>query len=350
MSMEPTPDVSPERATGPAGEGSAPWQRHDQRDAHSSGHGGFSVASPVLATRDATAHTAADLPDELADTDVSSGFGTLLEPVLRRACRGRLGEVRWFRADWQRGGALTGYATFEDDDGSAHRVVVKLPVPPCERHWLVQLQDAGVVPRVFAHGEALNGYDLAWVVMERLNHGPLGPSWGGAEFDLLIDAVGRFYAAAQQVPRVGRDAARWKVALKKAARKVAQWAQQWNDRPCDDWCHGDLHLGNAMTRQPPPSGPALLFDFAKTRVGHWLSDAVYFEHLFWSRPDRLDGRRLCSLIAQERKRQGLPVDADWARLADVKRALLAIGAPLSASQHRDPQHLQGALAVLERAV
>ncbi|MFP3422344.1 hypothetical protein R0K19_23525, partial [Bacillus sp. SIMBA_161] len=39
-------------------------------------------------------------------------LGATLEPIVRAACGGRLSPVTWFRTDWQRGGAATGYATF----------------------------------------------------------------------------------------------------------------------------------------------------------------------------------------------------------------------------------------------
>src|SRR5690606_21050581 len=116
------------------------------------------------------------------------------------------------------------------------------------------------------------------------------------------------------------------------------------------WCHGDLHLANAMTRDAPPNGPAVLFDFAKARVGHWVQDAIYFEHLFWARPQRLKGRKLAKHIAHERKRLGLPVDPDWARLAEVYRSLLAMATPAVLDHDGDPVHLQACLSILERGV
>jgi len=325
----------------------------------------------TLPDDDEASHTAAPIPGDARQ----SFFGHALEPALRRACGDRLSEITWFRTDWQRGGALTGYATYAtDDDGQPHGVVVKLPVPPCERHWLIALQPHdGVAPRVYAHGDAVNGYDLAWVVMERLTHGPLGGAWGGAEFDLLAEAVGRFYAAADAHPRVGEplrkdwpaiyersrkqahhfslaESQRWNTALKRAHRKLRDWIVRWEDRPCDDWCHGDLHLANAMTRRPAPHGPAVLFDFARTRVGHWIEDAVYFEHLFWARRDKLDGRKLCSMIAQERRAHGLPVRDDWPKYAELKRTLLAMSTPAMLQHDGDPRHVHAALEVLERAV
>ena len=309
---------------------------------------------------------------ELDGFDAASApFGASLEPVLRKSCEGRLSAVGWFRTDWQRGGALTGYATFRNAAGVDVPVVVKLPVPFVELDWLRRLQDAdGLVPHLFAHGVELGAYDIAWVVMERLSHGPLGQAWNGSEFDLLADAAGRFYRAASSVPVTGEtprrdwekvlhlsrenvkehDVAheqRWSAALKRVHKKIREWTAEWDGRGCDDWCHGDLHLGNAMSRAAAPAGPAVLFDFAKVHRGHWVEDAVYFEHLFWARRHRLAGRKLCSQIAHERKRHGLLVDPDWPRLASIKRALLAMCVPANLDLEGDPHHVQACLEVLE---
>ncbi len=302
----------------------------------------------------------------------ASPFGAALEPNLRHACDDRLGRITWFRSSWQRGGAATGYATFHDDDDREMPVVVKVPVPPIERDCLVHLQRSNdVAPRLFGHGQSLNGYDLAWVVMERLPHGPLGSAWEGAEFDLLCQAVGGFYAATADMPVHGqprdkdwpaileaarrnitedhdvRHEQRWKNALKKCHKALEGWIEAWQQRPCDQWCHGDLHLGNAMTRTLPPDGPALLLDFAEAHPGCWVEDAVYFEHLYWARRAKLGGRKLCSLIARQRKALGLEVDADWPRLAGIKRALLAMSTPAMLEHDGDPLHVEAALGVLE---
>ncbi len=298
-------------------------------------------------------------------------FGANLEPVLRKACGNRLSPVTWFRTDWQRGGALTGYATYRDDADLARAVVVKLPVGPGERQWLLRLQAASdVVPRVYADGQSLGGYDMAWVVMERLAYGPLSTAWQGQEFDLLTEVAARFYAAASEVP-VGpapadkdwqaifdrsresvrrhrlEDHQRWNRSLKKAHRKLKLWQRVWQERPVDQWCHGDLHLANAMTRVPPPGGPAVLLDFAMTHAGCWVEDAVYVEHLFWGRPQGLGGRKLCRQIARQRRKVGLPVAKDWSRYASVMRALLAMSTPAMLKHDGDPSHVKAALTVLE---
>jgi len=298
-------------------------------------------------------------------------LGANLEPALRETCQGRLSCVRWFRTDWQRGGALTGYATYQDDGGNAQPVVVKLPVGPGERLWLERLQVAGdVVPKLYAHGRSLGGYDLAWVVMERLPYGPLNLAWQGKEFDLLIEAVGRFYVAAQYFPvtqsppskdwlaifdltrqNVQRhgiaNEQRWNRVLKKTHRKLKGWLVIWDDRPQDQWCHGDLHLANAMTREDAPGGSALLFDFAQTHPGHWVQDAVYLEHLYWARRSKLCGRKVCKQIAHERKKRGLVIDRHWSRWATVGRALVAMSTPAMLRHDGDPRHVQAALEVLE---
>ncbi len=315
-------------------------------------------------------HQAAPIPDEIAE----GPFGRMLEPVLRSVCEDRLSEISWFRTDWQRGGAATGYATYKDDAGDEQPVVVKLPVPPCEFQWMRIMQEAqDIVPTLYAGGEVLGGYDMAWMVMERLPNGPLSSAWGGQEFSLLIEAIGRFYQASQAIPIKTEhehrdwaaihdharksvraqglaDAQRWNKALKKSHKKYKDWVGIWDDRPMEHWCHGDLHLANAMTRNQPPDGPAVLFDLAKVCVSHWVQDGVYMEHLYWGRPGELHGHKLCKELAHHRKQLGLPVDEDWSRLADAKRALQAMSVPAVLNIDGNAQYVHGALEVLERAV
>ncbi len=336
-------------------------------DSQGSGNGGF-ASSPV---DNADSHKAASIPGELA----TGSFGTMLEPVLRSVCEGRLSEVVWFRTDWQRGGAVTGYAKYRDDEGVDRPVVVKMPVPPCELQWMSALQRFDdVVPRLFAQGELLGGYDMAWLVMERLAFGPLGSAWKGKEFGLLIESIGRFYQAAGEFPinkeqhdhrdwddifaharrsvrgQALPESQRWSKVLKKARRKYTDWVAVWNDRPLEHWCHGDLHLGNAMTRNEPPGGPAVLFDLAKVCASHWVQDGVYLEHLYWGRPGDLDGHKLCRELAHHRKKIGLPVDSGWSDLAQAKRALLAMSVPAKLNLDGNADYVHGALKVLERAV
>ncbi len=307
-----------------------------------------------------------------------SMFGEQLGPALQRACGERLNDLHWFRTSWQRGGALTGYAAFNHDGGGSADAVVKLPVPPQELQWLRRLQpdehDAGeVTPRLFASGDRLNGYDLAWVVMEQLPHGPLSSQWEGEEFDLLVDAIGRFYAAVSRhdVNRGPRDEdwpdilkrartavrahqiaeeQRWSAGLKQLHKRLKKLLSDWDERPTDAWCHGDFHLANALTRRQPPHGPALLIDFAEVHAGHWVEDAVYLEHLYWARPQRLTGRNLVKLVAAARKQYGMSNDPQWPRYADIRRVMLAAAAPAYLHDQGDPLHLRASLDVLERGL
>ena len=306
----------------------------------------------------------------------SSMLGTTLAPAVQRACDPHLSEIHFFRTDWQRGGAMTGYADFTDDTGT-HPVVVKYPIPPRERRWLNRLQTdqhelGDIVPKVYASGDSINGYDFAWVVMERLTHGPLDTSWQGEEWDLLIQAAGRYYAAASQHPVdqpprqedwadiIKRARAklrehgvaeeqRWNKALKALQKKLPQVLAAWDARDVDCWCHGDLHMANAMTRDEPPQGCALLFDFAAVHAGHWVEDAVYLEHLYWAAPDRLAGRAPVKMIAHQRKALGLAQDPEWPNIANLRRVLLAASVPAYLHQEGNPKHVHAALERLEQS-
>ena len=209
--------------------------------------------------------------------------------------------------------------------------------------------------------------------MEYLPHGPLSSKWDGAEFDLLVKAYGRMAKAMDAYPVTeeppGKDweaiwhksrdmvhshsianEQRWNKALKLAHRKLKKWTAKLDDQPMDHWVHGDLHFGNALSRVQPPNGPALLIDFACVHAGHWLDDAVYLEHLYWARRDMLKGRKLCSMIAKQRRKHGLRVCADWPQWAQIHRALLAMSTPAMLEHDGNPLHVQAALEILEASV
>jgi len=312
------------------------------------------------------------------DADALGLLGTNLLPLLMEQCEGRLHDVTWFRTDWQRGGALTGFGTFVVDL-APRPAMVKLPVPPRERRWLELLsceatgEAEPVTPQLYAHGDELGGYDLCWVVMERLPHGPMSQAWGQTALTQLAEAVGRFYEATRAhtvaaAPRhrdwdhiinVGRNnvrkggvpqAQRWNTALKKAGKKIDTWASQWDQRPTETWCHGDLHLGNAMSRHPRPEGPAVLVDLAEVHKGHWVEDAVYLEHLYWGAPGTLEGIDICKAIADQRAARDLAPHGDWPRHAKLFRGLLALSTPANLHVDGQPRHIEAALQTLEAAV
>ena len=310
-------------------------------------------------------------------SEPSEFFGASLEPVLLSTCDGRLAAVQWFRSDWQRGGALTGYAAWADENTS-RPAVVKLPVPPQELLWLERLQsdqhDCGqVVPTLYEGSSELGGYDLAWCIMQRMRYGPLDAAWNGAEVQLLAEVAARFHAAARRYPidqparlehwdqtldRARQaisaltlpDPQRWNKTLKAMHKRLPMILRHWSDRPIEDWCHGDLHLANAMTDAPPPAGPAVLFDLALVHPGHWTEDAVYFESVFWSNPTRLHDTDVVKAIAVARKQLGIKGDPHWPRWANIRRALLATATPVQQSTRPEPAQLHAALGVLERAL
>ncbi|MEM6506179.1 MAG: aminoglycoside phosphotransferase family protein [Planctomycetota bacterium] len=361
------PDT-PEHCTGL---GQTPTESHSQQPAQASDADDTPCEPVEVLPR---SPPPAPLPEDTRMTP----FGAALAPVLLELCEGRLADINWFRTDWQRGGALTGYATWQDGQAK-HPVVVKFPIPPKERRWLVQLSPDDVTPRIFAHGSELGGYDLAWVVMERLPYGPLGTAWGSHAYELIADAAANFYARARLIPMgdppttrdwaglvkrskqsISKDtiehSQRWRKALKSASKKLPGWLEVWHTRDTGFWCHGDLHPGNAMSRTPAPApgseatGPAVLFDLACVHPGHWVEDAVYLEHLYWAAPKSLHGTKPVKLIAHHLRDYGLAPGNNWPDLANIYRALLAMTAPAQRHANLGGGHTGAALRVLERLV
>jgi hypothetical protein len=308
----------------------------------------------------------------------SRSLAASLAPVLGEACAGHLGdEITWFKADWQRGGAATGLSTFRLAEGDDARVVVKLPVVGRELLWTRRLQrddeQAPTVPKLYASGQSLGGYDLAWVVIEWFPHGPLGTHWHDDHTVRIAEAAADFYAAAgtypvdqqpteepwddllreaQRVLKVNTidQKQRWSSALKSLRSRLDRLVEQWNARDVHHWLHGDLHFANAMSRVSLESGPVSLIDLAEVHPGHWVEDAVYLERQLWARPERLKVRKPVQAIARARKARGLPVDEDYPRLAMLRRALLAGTAPRFLKSEGDPRHLAACLEWLERAL
>ena len=303
------------------------------------------------------------------------GLGEGFEPLLREACGGRLGPIAWFRTDWQRGGAKTGRAAYRTDGGQDVAVVVKVPVGPSELLWNRRMQPGdddphGVTARLFAWGTTLGSYDLAWMVMERFSEGPLFNLKRPDAIALMADAACRFYRRASQFPVEGSprvedwvellrrahenchthriaNEQRWSKALKAANKPMKATAEEWAARPCRGWCHGDLHPANAMSRSNRPEDPAMLIDLAEVRPGHWVEDAVYLERLFWTRREMIKEHPPVKMIARLRREMGLSDEENVARLADIRRFLLAATTPAFLKAEGNPAFLEACLNVLE---
>jgi hypothetical protein len=333
-----------------------------------------------------------------------SELAAALEPALIAACGGRLSPIEWFRSTWQAGGASTGYAAYTLDTGERVPAVVKLPVGPGEFAWTTSaaaLADADGSPpdehptlRPYAAGTSLGGYDLAWLVVERLPGPVLNHDMTEATILDLLRAAARWYALASRVrpleapppaPDWGslldkaRDAIhrtqgregthdlaepqRWNHAVKQVQRILPTLVARWSARPINAWCHGDLHPGNAMRRAPAPgieatagatphggAGPCVLLDLALVHAGHWVEDAVYLERLYWGRPELLAGVKPVSALSKFRKELGLHPAAgdDYPMLANIRRVLMAASAPAFLHREGHPRYMHHALEVIER--
>lgn len=306
-----------------------------------------------------------------------------LEPHLKAACDHRLGKIDWFRSAWQAGGASTGTTTFSFHDGEAVPAVVKLPVGPSEYRWTTilgggpagQSPACSCTPRVLAAGMELGGYDLAWLVVEKLD-GTL-PSARPAEHDVrdFLGAAAAFYRAAEKArPLVdaeappskdwagliakGRDIIhnhgiaeeqRWNQAIHAVQKALPRLLERWKARPINTWCHGDLHFGNAMRRPGSrPGEPSVLIDLALVHPGHWVEDAVYLERLYWAKPELLCGVKPVSELARLRREQGLLGHEDYAMLANIRRILMAASVPAFLLHEGHPKYVHAALEHVER--
>ncbi|MDX2131805.1 MAG: phosphotransferase [Planctomycetota bacterium] len=310
-----------------------------------------------------------------------------LEGVLRECCGGRLGHVDWFHSHHQRGGAATGFTTWRADSGESLEVVVKLPVTPVEHRWTVALGEIDPsrwgdrwahgrpTPRVVAAGTALGGYDLAWLVLERL----AGPALSNdrmceqAALDLLR-AAADFQAAAIHAAPLGpappspdwerllersralcrtggvSDAQKWNDEVRRVQRALPVLRRRWESRPINAWCHGDLHPGNALRRPGPDGGcPCVLVDLALVHAGHWVEDALYLERQFWGH-EKVLGIKPVPTLARLRRERGLPADDSYGDLALVRRVLAAACAPALSEREGNPRYLRAAMEIIGRCL
>ncbi|HYE61598.1 MAG TPA: phosphotransferase [Phycisphaerales bacterium] len=313
-----------------------------------------------------------------------------LDPVLHKQCNGRLGPIEWFSAPWQRGGAATGFSTWRLEDGTTIGVLVKLPVGPLEYRWTTALGRVGEgewnearalclpTPRVVASGTQLNGYDLGWIIVERL-HGPtLTTNFTEQAVVDLLAAAADFQKCAMACENLGprpptptwhvtieharaaakvghlADAQKWNDVLKKVQKCLPTLIAKWEGRNVNAWCHGDLHPGNALRRRLPDGlGPegrngCVLVDLALVHPGHWVEDALYLERQYWGHTELLHGVKPLSCLAKFRRERGLPTDESYGDLAVVRRVLMAACAPALVDREGNPKYLHAALEVIER--
>ncbi|MDP6541918.1 MAG: phosphotransferase [Phycisphaerales bacterium] len=304
---------------------------------------------------------------DLATTALPASLARSLEPVLQRQCLNQLDPIRWFRTDWQRGGAATGYSTWTHEDGSSDEVVVKFPVVLRELRWTRRMQDCGgVVPKLFASGIGLGGYDLAWLVIERLPFGPLGKHWDDSIITRISSAAAAFTSAAREFPvdvngrledwdelikrskksiKVNsiKSSSKWKKMHKWLGRNLEDILDVWRARHTRQWLHGDIHLANSMCRSEKDDAPVCLIDLAEVHAGHWVEDAIYLERQLWGHPSRLASSKPLKSMAYARNAIGLKVAEDYIELANIRRLLLAATAPAFMQSEGDPRYLGACL-------
>ncbi|MGE0303223.1 MAG: phosphotransferase family protein [Phycisphaerales bacterium] len=337
---------------------------------------------------------------------MGSSLGPALEEALVRACRDQegaeLSDIRWFRSDWQRGGGATAGASFARQGEEPAPVVIKLPVGPAERRWTKALAGnpddvCAPTPRVLATGEALNGYDLGWLVLERLPGLPLASRLDAGGITDILTSLAEFHDRASRIaPLSGAapgesammsavraepdweallhrsrdvlhhakvsDSQRWNHAVHDVQKHLPQILHRWRSRHMHTWCHGDLHAGNAMRRATacvlekggrpngPVShlGPCVLIDLALIHPGHWLEDILYFERTTWGRPETLRGVNLVSTLARIRRERGHEDHEDYGMLANARRVLSAAAAPGLLEREGNPRYLAHALALIRK--
>lgn len=334
---------------------------------------------------DTAAAARAFLEHGLSPSDTQA-LGEALAPALRAELAPHLGEIHWFRADWQRGGAATGFATWTRSEGQTVEAMVKLPVGYREVFWTAELGSVPEdvwdsdrarslpTPRLLAAGNDLSGYDLAWIVVEKLAGPPMSRRRSRESVEAILSTAAEFQARCEaikpvdEVPaahdwhgavRKSRDAVRrgdcpdeqlWGDSLKRVSRHLDSLVTRWNARPLSSWCHGDLHPANALSRAVDEQNwrRCVLIDMALVHAGHWSEDALYLERQHWGHEEFLFGVSPVEMLAERRRRLGLEVDPGFQRWADLKRVLTAAAAPGLIGIEGNARYLAGCLATLRR--
>lgn len=205
-------------------------------------------------------------------------------------------------------------------------VVIKVGVAEAEMYWTKHLSSAApdLFPKLFTVGHLpaqADGEEPGFIVSERIPYTLTGPTWEGKQRDMLLDAGALFHQAARNV--VTRHVAPLPIS------EVKRWLPDGcSNNPPGDWqsiqahaeedyawlrqacpfevCHGDLHVGNALSRTPPPDGTALLIDLNPV-LQPWVFDAAWVEVVAWGDHSRLGTGYTIRRLAERRTSLGLDV-------------------------------------------
>ena len=201
-------------------------------------------------------------------------------------------------------------------------VIIKVGTSARENFWCTELNRRApdLVPRVYAAGSRLGEIDVHWLASEAIPYGPLGDSWNGREFELMLDAGIRFYQNTCLIADPTLDAT--------SRTEVSGWLEGGIRQRCpgpvdgllsrfdDHWkfilakcgsetCFEDFHLCNGLMRDPPPEGErAVLIDIHPNRRP-WILDPAYLQVLNSGDRNRPGHRDLVARMAAKRREAGL---------------------------------------------
>lgn len=279
-----------------------------------------------------------DTRGQITDTPTTLA---LVTAQIQQALRHRVDEIACAVQQWSASGAVPFSGTWR---ATGTPVLIKVGVDRNQLYWTRQMAATApdLVPVLYASGAHVGALPIGWTVMERIAFGPLGSSWHGHEFAMLLEAAVRFQSAARAItPRhllATMDAPQLRQWLERGltsappgpAAVILRRVEQdvaWVSSVCSvEVCHGDVHLCNALTRTPPPDqGSALLID-CQPRRQPWACDAASLQVL-----NSLDRRRtgytdLVQTMARVRAQHAMPSCAgcDLDRLARITLAWFAI--------------------------
>ncbi|MDE3000071.1 MAG: hypothetical protein OXU79_13425 [Gemmatimonadota bacterium] len=201
-------------------------------------------------------------------------------------------------------------------------VIIKVGTSARENFWCTELHRRApdLVPGVYAAGSRLGEIDVHWLASEAIPYGPLGNSWNGREFELMLDAGIRFYQQAKliQDPTLQiTEKAEVFVWLEGGIRRrcpgavdvlLSQLDDQWAfilSKCGSETCFEDFHLCNGLMRDPPPEGErAVLIDIEPNRRP-WILDTAYLQVLNSGDRSRPGHRDLVPRMAAKRRQAGL---------------------------------------------
>jgi hypothetical protein len=212
---------------------------------------------------------------------------------------------------------------------SGREVIIKTDVSDSELYWTTRLSAAApeVFPQVLAadylFSECLDSR-FGYIAAGKIPYGLIDPLWEGRQPILLLDAVAQFYQAACSVKReyltyVTLDTVQSWLAEGVARNPPGDWksvlsqAEQdytWLLQICpSEVCHGDLHIGNAVSRTPPPAGPALLIDINPVWQP-WIFDAAHLEAYTWTEQPLRGTGYMIRELAERRAALGMEVPSE----------------------------------------